>query len=73
MLKFGTLVNGSLVISDTQLDGYKPVQYAEVPDFDQLTQAVMQGDVVDDGEIIHIGVNIIDLEIDINEPDVNMP
>jgi hypothetical protein len=73
MRKYGIIVNGSLITSDTQLDGYKPVKYAEVPDFDQLTQAVMQGDVVDDGEVIHVGVNIIDLEIDINEPDVNMP
>ena len=59
MQKYGIVQAGKLIILGEPLDGYKPVQYADIPDsFDQLTQCVVQGDPVDDGNIITVGVVI---------------
>lgn len=39
----------------------KPVVYAPIPDFDQLTQAVYQAEPVDMGDYIEFGVTMVDL------------
>jgi hypothetical protein len=39
----------------------KPIVYAEIPDFDQATQAVYQTEPVDMGEYIYVGVEVRDL------------
>ena len=40
---------------------YKPVQYAEIPEFDQTAQAVFQGAAVDAGDKITVGVTVVDI------------
>jgi hypothetical protein len=39
----------------------KPIIYAEIPEFDQATQAVFQTEPEDRGEYIYYGVTIVDL------------
>lgn len=39
----------------------KPIVYAEIPQFDQMTQAVYQTEPVDMGDYIYIGVEVMDL------------
>lgn len=39
----------------------KPVIYAEIPEFDQLTQAVFQTEPVDMGDHIFVGNEVRDL------------
>ncbi len=41
--------------------GYKPVIYAPIPEFDQETQAVYQDQPVDKGDVIDVGVIVVDL------------
>lgn len=62
MQKYGIITDGKLVISNVQLDGYKPVLYTEVPEFDELTQYVCQGEIVDNGDVINVGVEIRTVE-----------
>jgi hypothetical protein len=59
MQKYGMLKDGSLIISDVQLEGYKPIQFAEVPEFDQALYYVKQGMVVENEDFISIGVEIV--------------
>ena len=40
----------------------KPIIYAEIPDFDQATQAVFQAEPVDMGDHIFAGVVVVDVE-----------
>lgn len=42
----------------------KPIIYAEIPEFDQETQAVFQTEPVDMGDHIFIGVEVRDLPPD---------
>lgn len=46
------------------MEGYKPIQYAEIPEFDQMNQAIYQGSVKDKGEYISVDVEIRDVEQD---------
>jgi len=39
----------------------KPIIYAEIPEFDQATQAVFQTEAEDKGEYIYYGVEVVDL------------
>ena len=39
----------------------KPIVYAEIPEFDQATQAVFQAVLVDMGDHIYVGVVVVDL------------
>lgn len=72
--KYGMLKEGTLIMSDTQFEGYKPVEYAEIPNFDQTTQYIIQTAPVDKGDHIFIGIEIKQLELDegdfIGEPNV---
>ncbi len=40
---------------------YKPVVFAPIPEFDQETQAVYQGQPVDKGDSIGVGVVVVNL------------
>jgi len=42
----------------------KPIIYAEIPEFNQETQAVFQTEPVDMGDYIFIGVEVVDLPPD---------
>lgn len=49
----------------------KPVVYAPLPEFNQLTQAVYQGEAIDKGEYIEIGVEVKDVEPDEEVPETD--
>ena len=63
MQKHGIIKDGNLLLSSKKLDGYKPVQYAEIPDFDQSTNYVVQSVPVDNADHIFVDVEIRKLEI----------
>ena len=57
MQKYGMIdATGNLVLSDIQYTGYKPVVYAPMPQFDQITQYVYEAPPVDDGDRISVGL-----------------
>ena len=45
--------------------GYKPIQYAPIPEFDQEKQAVFQAAAVDVGSKIEVGVEVREVKQDI--------
>ena len=59
--KFGIIQDGILTLSEGCLEGYKPVVFAEIPTFDQQTQAVFQAEPIDRGDYIETGIAIRDL------------
>jgi hypothetical protein len=63
MQKYGMFKDGQLVTSDEQLEGYKPIVYAGVPEFDQSTQYVAEGEILELDDHIEIGVKILDLDL----------
>lgn len=67
MQKYGIIVNGELKIVAAGTPGAKPIKFAEVPVFDQLTQAVFMGEATDEGDYISVGVEIREVEIDEDE------
>lgn len=69
MQKYGILKDGNLSLSDVQLDGYKPVIYGSVPDFDQTTQYVVQ-DIVE--HVDHIEVNAVIQNLDLQDTPIEM-
>lgn len=65
MPDYGIIENGELIISSEPKEGYKPIQYVQIPDiFDQLTQYVTQSIAVDNGNEIVFGVEIKELPPD---------
>lgn len=64
MQKYGILKNGDLKEVPAGTEGAKPIKYAEVPEYDQLTQAVFRGEIKDEGDYISVGVEIREVEID---------
>lgn len=64
MPRYGIIESGKLCTSEKQLAGYKPIVYAEIPEFDQMTQAIYQGEVMDEGEYISISVEVRNVEQD---------
>lgn len=65
MVKYGKIVNGELIISSIQFEGYKPIVYADIPEsFDQTTQYIIETDPVEEAEQIVIGVEVHNLEPD---------
>ena len=67
MQKYGIIIDGELKIVAAGTLGAKPIKFAEVPEFDQLTQAVFRGEVTDEGDYISVGVEIREVEIDEDE------
>lgn len=59
--KYGIMTDDGLISSDVQLEGYKPLVFAPIPDFDQEQQMVLQEEPVDMGDHIYLGVEIFDL------------
>lgn len=57
-----------LVVHPDAFPHAKPLEYAEVPDYDQETQYVVQAAPEDRGDHIFVGVEVHDLE-DTGEPD----
>lgn len=49
----------------------KPIVYAQIPEFDQKTQAVFQLEPVDMGDHIFIGVEVRDVSQDEGMPEDN--
>jgi len=68
MQKYGIIENGELKVVPVGTPGAKPLKHAEVPEFDQLTQAVFRGEVTDEGDYISVGVEIRDVEISDDAP-----
>lgn len=62
MQKYGMLVDENLLLSSRQLEGYKPVEYAKIPVFDQSTHYAVQVNPVDEEERIFVDVEIKELE-----------
>lgn len=50
-----------MTLSEGCLEGYKPVVFAEIPTFDQQTQAVFQAEPIDQGDYISVGIEIREL------------
>ena len=78
MQKYGKIVKDKLelVIPPSAPDKRdKPVKFAAIPEFDQLTQAVFQAKAVDRGDYIEAGVGVRAVVVDeiklIKEPIVN--
>ena len=72
MQHFGIIVQGKLVV--VYPDAYpeaKILEYAEVPEYDQQTQYVIQSPPEDRGDYIFVGVEIRDLEPDENDATEN--
>ena len=67
MHKYGILKNGSLQTVPSGIPGAKPIIHADVPEFDQETQAVFEKEPVDMGEYIFIDVEVRDVEQDEGE------
>ena len=53
--KYGIIRDRILILSDDCLEGSKPVIFAEIPEFNQETQAVFQLEPVDMGDYIYAG------------------
>jgi len=68
MLKnlYGKIVDGELRMADALFEGYKPLVYADIPEFDQDKQYVVQANPLDRGADILIGIEIKDLPIETN-------
>lgn len=63
MQKYGIIQNGQFQSSDTLIDGYKPVVYADFPVFNQATQYVQQGETIENEDNIEVGYEVKDLEV----------
>jgi len=62
MQKYGIIQDGNLIVNNQQLDGYKPVEFAPIPNtFDQQTQYVVQTGAVDNGDVISVGIEVEEL------------
>jgi len=55
---YGTIQDSKLTISKVQTAKCKPITYAKIPEFDQLSQAVFQTAFEDKVAEIHFGVEV---------------
>ena len=67
MQKYGIIKDGTLLLVPEGTPNAKPVIFAEIPEFDQETQAVYQIGPVDRGDDIYVGVEIRYVELDEGE------
>jgi hypothetical protein len=58
MQKFGIIENGKLKLVRQGTPKSKPVVYAEIPEYDQETQAVFELPPVDNGDHIFVGLEV---------------
>lgn len=68
MPNYGVIIHNKLISVPADHEHAKPLEYAEVPDYDQETQFVVQAAPEDRGDFIFVGVEVHDLE-DTGEPD----
>jgi len=68
MQKYGIIEDGELKIVEEGVPGAKPIVYAAIPDFDQTSQAVFQCAPIDEGDLIVMGVEVIDVGLSDNVP-----
>jgi hypothetical protein len=72
MQKYGIIkADGSLSLNSRQLEGYKPVKYAVIPEFDQPTHFVVQKTPIDNVDEIFVDVEIRELPADLNDGEMN--
>lgn len=65
MPDYGIIKNGELRTSHKQLDGYKPIVYADIPEsFDQTSQYITQRSPKDEEDKIYVGVEVHELDIE---------
>jgi hypothetical protein len=64
MQKHGIIENGKLKIVKQGYPNAKPVVYAEIPEYDQETQAVFELPPVDNGDHIFVGLKVVDVPKD---------
>jgi hypothetical protein len=69
---YGIIIDGKLETSSGQLEGYKPVVYGAIPDFDQETQYVVQSEPINRGDDIYLGVEIKTMVPDDNPEGMGM-
>lgn len=69
MQKYGLIKDGQLELSSKQREGYKPVKYADIPEFDQSTHYVMQTAPVEETDHIYVGIEFHKLPEDLTEGD----
>lgn len=63
MQKYGIVQDGKLTLNEICREGYKPVIFAEIPDaFDQMTQCVFQGEIIENEDSIEVGIEIREVE-----------
>ena len=69
MLKnlYGIIVDGKLKTADALFEGYKPFVYADIPEFAEDKQYIVQANPLDRGEDIFVGIEIKDLPIENND------
>jgi hypothetical protein len=58
MQKHGIIENGKLKIVKQGYPNAKPIVYAEIPEYDQETQAVFELPPVDNGDHIFVGLEV---------------
>lgn len=64
MQKYGIIENGKLKILKQGAPNAKPVVYAEIPEYDQETQAVFELPPVDNGDHIFVNLEVRDVPKD---------
>ena len=64
MQKFGIIENGKLKLVRQGVPKSKPVVYAEIPEYDQETQAVFELPPVDNGDHIFVGLKVVEVPKD---------
>ena len=57
-MKYGIIENGKLKIVKQGYPDSKPIVYAEIPEYDQETQAVFELPPVDNGDHIFVGLEV---------------
>lgn len=67
MQKYGRIKGNQLELSSKQREGFKPVEYAEIPEFNQTTHYVEQSAPMENKEYIFVGIEIKELPKDLNE------
>ena len=64
MPSYGIMVNNTLITSPFYKEGYKPLVYKEVPEYDENTQYVVEGEPVERENDIFINLEVRELELD---------
>ena len=64
MQKHGIIENGKLKIVKQGYPNAKPIVYAEIPEYDQETQAVFELPPVDNGDHIFVGLKVVEVPKD---------